>query len=149
MSKPPPRLVAEDVVDEAGVARREADDADRDVLAERHVDDARDLVALVAVVHGVGVERDVRLEAGRIRLVRDVTQRPGLRARAVQRALRPGQRLDALDVDEADLGLQRALRQRLLVEVDGGGSVGDEGRRVVRDAAKIDRAASRRPWRCT
>ena len=114
------------------------------LVAERQVQNARDLVSLVAILDGVAVERDVGIEPRRVRLVRDVAQRAGLGARAVQRALRPGQRLDALDVDDADLGLKRTLRQWLLVEVDGSGRVGDEGRGVVRHAAEVDRAATRR-----
>ena len=115
----------------------------RRVLADRQVQHAGELVALVAMVHGMPVQADVRVVTGRVGLVRDVAQRPGLRARAVQRALRARQRLDALDVDQPHFRLQCALRQRLLVEVDRGGGIRDEGGRVIRDAAEIDRAAPR------
>ena len=101
------------------------------------------------MVDGVAVEADVRVEPGRVGLVRDVAQRSGLRARAVQRALRPGQRLDALDVDQPDLRLQRALRQRLLVEVDGGRGVGDEGRRSRRRRRGSRSCRGPGSWRCS
>ena len=92
----------------------------------------------------MAVHADVGVIRAGVRLVRDVAQRPGLRARAVQRALRPGQRLDALDVDQVDFRLQRALRERLLVEVDGRGGVGDERRGIVGDAAEVDGTATGR-----
>ena len=115
-----------------------------DVVAQRHIQYRADVVADVAVLDGVAFETDVRLEPGRIGLVRDVAQRTGLRARAVQRALRPGQRLDALDVDEPDFRLQRALGEWLLIEIDRGRGIGNERRRVVGDAAEVDRATARR-----
>jgi hypothetical protein len=125
-------------------ACRKADYPDRDALAERQVEYAGEIVALVAVVDRVAFQAHVGIEARHVWLVRDIAQRPGLRARAVERALRARQRLDALDVDQANLGLQRALSQRLLVEVDRGGGVSDEGRGVVGDAAEVDRTAARR-----
>ena len=122
---------------------READQPEGHVLAQRHVQYRAQVVADLAVVDGGAFETDVCLEPGRIGLVRDVAQRTGLRAGAVQRALGPRQRLDALYVDEPYLRLQRALGQRLLIEIDSGRGIGNERRGVVGDAAEVDRAATR------
>ena len=111
----------EHVVDVAGVLCREADEAQREpVLSDRDVQHRADVVARVALRNA----RDLRLgpgvEAGGIGLRRDDAQCAGLGAGAVQRALRSAQRLDALDIDEARVGIAPALRDWLLVEIEGG-----------------------------
>ena len=77
-------------------------------------------------------------ECRRIRLVGNDTQGTGLRAVAVQRALRTGQCLDALDVNHAGFRIDRKLRKRLFVDIQRRRRGGDERAGVIRDAAEND-----------
>ena len=129
------RRGAVDDVDEAAVTRGEADQAQRPGIAQRNVDHAADVVARVALAHVAGAEVDVGLEGGGIGLVGDDAHHAGLRAGAVQGALRTAQRLDPLDVDHARVGLA-VQHQRLLVEVDRGRGLENEGALRVGDAAE-------------
>ena len=107
-----------DVVDVAGVALLPADQADGRVLGHRHVDEALGHVADAAVLHRVQLQPVAGREVGRVGLAGDQLDRAGLRAGAVQRALRAGQRFHALQV--VDVQVQRALDggDRLLVQID-------------------------------
>ncbi len=112
------RAVAQHPVDEAGIFRGEADQPHGQlVLHQRYVDHCADIVADAAVA-GIG---ELRLRPGieflRIRLVGNHAQRAGLRAGAVERALRPTQRFHPLDVDEPWVGIAAARRDRLLIEI--------------------------------
>ena len=88
------------------------------LVAQRNVDEAFGEIALVAVGDRVALEaRSRRRSPTWIGLVGDDADRAGLRARAVQRALRARQRFDARDVVHVDV--ERALDRgdRLLVEI--------------------------------
>src|SRR5215469_6316957 len=105
------------VVDIAGVAFLEADEADRDLVGQGYVDIALDDMAEIAAG---GVELDVigGAEGRRIWLIGDDADRARLRACAEQRALRTSERLDALDVVEVNIELPQDGRGWLLVEID-------------------------------
>ena len=66
-------------------------------------------VAAAAVLHAVELEAVARLETAGIGLVGDDAQRARLRAGAVQRALRSGQRLDTVVAENGALRLVRTL----------------------------------------
>ena len=108
---------AGDVVDVAAVVLVPADQANGGNRRQRNVDEALGLPAVSAVLNVVGIDVVARLEFGRIRLVGDDPDRARLGARAVQRALRPLQDLDALYV--VDMHVDRAVDggHRLLVEI--------------------------------
>ena len=107
------------------------------------VDPAADVVALVAALGRADLGRDLAREAADVRLVGDVVDRAGLRARAEQRALRARQRLDALDVDQAHVGLLRDRGHRLVVEVDRDLAVDAEFAGAGPEAAHDDDALAR------
>jgi hypothetical protein len=94
-----------------------ADQAHGDLVADRLVDEALDHIARVTVRDGVGLQVVAGAEAGGAGLVGDDPQGAGLRAGAVQGALRPGQGLDPGDV--VDVDVQRALDRgdRLFVQI--------------------------------
>ena len=118
------QVAAEDVVDVAALAGGESGDADRETIAQAYVDVAAQVVAGLSFAGCIGAGVDLRAEAARIRLVGDDAQRAGLRTRAEERALRPRQRLDALDVHEPGIDLLRVGGERLFVEVDRRHAVG-------------------------
>ena len=82
------------------------------------------------------------IEGLRIRLVSDHPQRAGLRAGAVERALRPAQRFHPLDVDEPRIGTAAALGDRLLIEIKPRRGHGPELEAGARDATEHDGRAA-------
>ena len=111
------RIQARHVVDVAALLCIEADGPNRDVVAERDIDVAADVVAFLAAFRRADLDIDLARVAGEIRLVRDVADSARLRARPEQRPLRPRQHLDALDVDQSHVDLLGARGHRLIVEV--------------------------------
>ncbi len=93
------------------------DQTDRRAVAHGQVEEAFGDMADAAVADAVELQPVAGGEAGGVGLVGDDAQRAGLRTGAVQRALRAGQRLDAVDV--VDVDVQRALDggDRLFVQV--------------------------------
>ena len=106
------------VVDVAGVVLVPADDPQGGEVVHRQVDVTLDAVADVALGDAVDLSVDGGAEVVQVGLFGDQTDRAGLGAGPVKRALRPGQRLDPLHV--VDVHVERALdgRDRLLVEID-------------------------------
>ncbi len=123
--------------------------------ASGKVEHRADVIAGIAVGNARDLSLGPGVEAGRVGFRCDDTQRPGLRARPVQRALRSAQRLDALDVDEARVRTAPALRDRLLVKVErrrGHGAELDAGssrRRGKRSSCRPARAARGKGPGCT
>ena len=116
----PVRGMAEHVVDEAAIVIVVAREAQRQrVLHERHVEDQRATVAHVALIAAAHFAVEDGFVFVQSRLVREDAHRAGLRVGAVQASLRARQRLDAGNVDRADIRLRAGLGNRDLVEVDG------------------------------
>src|SRR6185312_1322926 len=107
---------ARDVVDVTSGALRPTDQAHRGVRTDRDIHKAFSGVAALAT-HRVALQVIAGLEAGEVGLIGDDAHRARFRAGTVQRALRAGQRLDALDVINVDV--QRTLNcgHWLFVEV--------------------------------
>ena len=76
--------------------------------------------------------------------VRDNPQGPGLRTRTEQGALRAGQRLDALDIDQARIDGLGRRRHGYFAEIHGGTGVGAPFAGTGADATKHDFAAAGR-----
>src|SRR5213082_1148338 len=135
---------AGDVVDVAAVALRPADQTDRRAAADGDVHEALGDVATLAAQR---VTREIvtGLEGGGIRLVGDDAHRAGLRARAVQRALRTGERLHALDVVDVDVERTLDGRDRLLIQVhaDARQRAGVVGVVAAGDSAHVDLGETR------
>ena len=108
---------ARDIVDIAGVMPVPHHEPRRDVARQRHVDEAFAGIAEPAVRNAVKLELHRAVDATEIGLVGDDADGARLARRAVQRALRPGQRLDPGDVEHVNV--ERALDggDRLLVEI--------------------------------
>ena len=109
------------VIDEPRIVRVTHCHAQRElVLDQRHVDDAVQVVTdAVALAERIGPPADLEFGLARVGPVRDVADGAAERARAIQRALRAEQRLDALQVehlevdeerDVAEVGRDRAAR---------------------------------------
>ena len=105
-------------IDIAAVARVIADRARRELAAERHVDRALDAAAHAAAVDEVDVAFDQPLDLVELRLVGDVADRAADRARAEQRALRAAQRLDAVEIEQVEIGGEQRQRDDAFVEID-------------------------------
>ena len=127
------------VVDPARVLAVPAHDPDRGLLPDRHVDEALGDVARIVPVDHVAFEPVTGVEPRGIGLVRDDADRARLRARAVQRALRTGQRLDPRDVVHVDVEVALDRRDRLLVQVHADAGHRRDGLAVAagRDAAHV------------
>src|SRR5438067_13801910 len=104
------------IVDVAAVALRPADEPNRGVAADGDIHEALRDVAPLATER-LARESVACLEAGDIRLVGDDAHRARLRARAVERALRSGERLYALDVVDVDVERTLDGGDRLLIQV--------------------------------
>ena len=135
-----------DIVDIPCVVTIPADKTQRRALAERGVDEAFSDAADAAARDAVELESHRTIGAAGVGLVGDELDRARHRAGAIKRALRPRERLDALQVIGVDV--ERALnrRDRHFVEI---GADGRQRRRVVgilarRDATEIDLAEPRR-----
>jgi hypothetical protein len=128
--------IAAHVVDVTGSGVRPADEAHGGALRERQVQEALREIAEVTFERR-GRELVPGVESIRVGLVRDDADRSRLRARAVQRALRTREDLDARDV--VDLDVERTLDRRdgLFVEVHADGR---QRSRVVRVLAARDAA---------
>ena len=118
-----------------------ADDAHGDRVAERQIEhQVGAAVRAAAVGIGAGCLRTA-LELAELRLVADDFDGAAHRSRAIQRALRPAQDFDAIDVVQIGIddhlpGLrQRGRRQRHFVEIEA-----DRGRRAARrgEAARLE-----------
>jgi hypothetical protein len=117
----PQRAVAQDIVYESGVLRREPHEAQRETVCDqRHIHHDARVVPFPSLVDAGDLRVDPAIELGRVGLVGDHAQRAGLRACPIERALRPAQRLEPLDVDQSGIGVAAALRNRLLVQVQRG-----------------------------
>ncbi len=88
------------------------------LLGQRDVDVTLADRADAAVIDVVDLDVVGRGEAARVRLVGDDADRAGFRARAVERALRTGERLHARDVVGVDVERAADRGDRLLVEID-------------------------------
>ena len=128
---------SQDIVDIAAVALVEGDAAECDPVGNRQVDHAFEAAAPIAMADLVDLGVEAARGHAQFGLVADDADRPGLRRRAVQRALRPGEALDPGDV--VDMHVERAAdgRHRLLVEV---GADRRQRARVVAVAAGGDAA---------
>ena len=93
-------------------------DPHRRGVAHRHVD--RDLGAAAHAALTDRVERELpeAVRDSELRLIRDVAERAGERARPEQRALRSSQHLDAGHVEQVDVRSEQGKRDDGLVEVD-------------------------------
>ena len=135
-----------DIVDIAGVVTIPADEAQRRTVADPGVDEALGNAADAAARDAVEFEPHRAIGAAGVGLVGDELDRARHRARAVKRALRPRERLDAREV--IGVNVERALdgRDRHFVEIRADGR--QRGRMVgvfARcDAAEIDLAEPRR-----
>ena len=145
-----PREGAVDVVDvTATVVHVTHDTHGQLVVDERDVDHALDVVAVVAVRRIRVTDLDVAGQLIESWLVGDVTQHARLGAGAEQRALRPGQHFDALEVGCVDVEVATRNLRGLLVEVHrdvrpgavGARSLGAE--RSNAEAAYVDVALAR------
>ena len=139
------RARSEHVVDVAGVVFLPANQADRRALGNRRIDEAVEGMPDAAAIYSVGLDGIARGKPGRIGLVGDDADGAGLGTGAVQRALRPGQRFDALDV--VDVDVERALDRsdRLLVQVhaDAGLRAGMVAIATAGDTPHVDLCESR------
>ena len=93
-----------DVIDIAAVAPVIAHGADRHRVPHRHVDIGLALPAEIAGAIFIGFEIIAELVLAELGLVGDQANRARQRAGAVERALRSGQRLDALQIIGMDIG---------------------------------------------
>ena len=136
---------AGDVIDPAGLLHLPAHQAHCSLLADGHVDEALGHIALATVVDGVAFQRIASREARSIRLVGDDADGARLRAGAVQRALRTGQRLDAGDVVQVDVQVALNGGDGLLVEVGAHARLRGGGLTVTAgdDAAHVDGSEAR------
>src|SRR5690606_28180244 len=102
-------------------------------------------VALAAAVDGRAFEVEPRGECRGVGLVGDDADRAGLRAGAVQRALRAGERPDACNVVDANVERTLDGRDRLLVEINADARQGAGVIRVLatRHAAEVHRGRAR------
>src|SRR5437763_16713922 len=98
------------------VSRRPADEANCGVTSDGEIHEALGDVAALATER-VARESVARLEGGSVRLVGNDAHRARLRARAVERALRTGERLYALDVVDVDVERTLDGGDRLLIQV--------------------------------
>jgi hypothetical protein len=133
--------VHHDAVDPAVAIQIAADDAHGKYVADRQVEhQVAAAVAAAAVGVGAGC-LGAALEHAELRLVADDLDRAAHRSRSIQRALRPAQHLDAIDIIEVRIdhdlaGLrQRGRRQRHFVEIEA-----DRGRGAARrgKAARLE-----------
>ena len=105
-------------IDEAAVAGVVSDRAERSVLAQRQIDRALEVAAEIVAINQVDVGLDRTLGHPQPRLVGDVADRSADRARSEQRALRPAQRLDAVEVEQVEVGGEQRQRDCRFVEID-------------------------------
>ena len=107
-----------DRVDEPRVARAIADNAQRRGWPKREVDRALQPAADRGFLHRVDVGLDQPFGLAEFGLVGDVADRPADAARSEQSALRPAQRLDAVEVEQVEVRREQRQRDDALVEVD-------------------------------
>ena len=110
-------------------------------LADRQVDHAFELAAHAAVSDRVELAIDAAGGDAKLGLVGDDADRAGFARRAVERALRAGEALDAGDVVDVDVERSADRRDRLLVEI---GADRRQRAGVVAVAAASRRRACRR-----
>src|SRR3546814_8014861 len=84
---------------------------------------------------------DLALDAVGGRLIGDVAQRAADRSRAEERALRPAQRFDAVEIEQVEVGGEERQRDDRFVEIDA--DLFLDPRLVARDLAR--RNAADRP----
>ena len=87
-------------------------------IGERNVHEAICGSAVGTVLGGAEVGVEAGVESNRIRLASNQPQVAGLGTRAEQRALRPGEHLDAFEVGTVDIQIATAERNRLFVQVE-------------------------------
>src|SRR3546814_1298394 len=98
-------------VDEAAISGVVADRADRgDALDDRNVDGALQVPAEIVAVDQVYIAFDQPLDLVKVRLVGDVANRDADRARAEQCSLRAAQRLDAVEIEQVEIGCEQRER---------------------------------------
>ena len=92
------------IVDIAAIAPIIAHGAHRHRVAQRHVDVGFELPAKIALAIFIGLDVIAEFEFVQLGLVGDQADRPRERPRAIERALRPRQRLDPLQVIGMNVG---------------------------------------------
>ena len=112
---------ARDIVDIATVAAVPADCTDRDVLADRGVDEAFHRATNIAMRHAVQFRAQLSVKALGVRLVGNELDRAGHGAGTVERALRACERFHARQIVNMDV--ERALngRDRLFIQIHANG----------------------------
>ena len=133
------RQVQRDIVDIAGELLLIGDRADRGLTVEdRHVQHRR-IVAVGPPRQGFRLgRRHLAIEAVKVRLARHRADDPADRAGAVQRALRPAQHLDPVDIEQFQVRIGGAVGDRNLVQIERHGRLGQAGEGAVRHAAQQD-----------
>ena len=109
------------IVDIAAIATIPAHRTHRDRVAQRGVDKAFKRPTDAAMRHGVQLTAHLAIKALGIRLVGDDLDRTRHGACAIERALRPSERLNTGDV--IDMDVERALngRDRLFIQIHANG----------------------------
>ena len=134
------------IVDVAAVMGVPGDEADRHAVVQGDVDQALEGVARAAVADGVHADVVGRREARRVGRVGDDLDRAGLRAGAVEGALRAREGLDPGDVIDMQVERPADGGDGLLVEVgpDAGHGAGVVAIPAGGDAAHVDRGEAGR-----
>ena len=117
-------IAAEDVVDVAALPRDERGNPEGQAIGHGNVHMSAKVVARFAAPGRVGAGVHLSADTARIGLVGDHAQRPGLGTGSEQRALGPGQCLDAFDVHQPGVHLLGIRGEGLFVEIDRGHAVG-------------------------
>ena len=107
-----------DGVDEAAIFGAVADHPERGGIAQRQVDRALQMIAKVAFLDRVDVGLDHAFGHAELGLIGDVTDGPADAARSEQSALRTTKCLDAIEVEQVEVGSEQRKRDDAFVEVD-------------------------------
>ncbi len=105
-------------IDETGVFGVISDQPERCAIAQRHVDHTLEMAADIAFINGVDIAFYQSPDLAQFGLVGDVANRAADAARAEQRALRTAQGLDAVEIEQVEVGGEERQRDDRFVHVD-------------------------------
>src|SRR5690606_19906471 len=106
-------------IDEAAILGVIADSAHREhARHQRHVDHTSEMAAFATAIDHVHLRFDGAFEHVEVRLIGDVANRAADIARTEQRALRPAQWFDAVEIVEIEVWREQRQRDDRVIEID-------------------------------